>query len=73
MLNNDLPYDPKLIQKKCEDRWSKLIGIDKKDQKLKSMFMKACEALKERIIKDELERGNKDALANLVRKYQNTE
>ena len=32
--------------------------------------MRACKAVEERIVKDEVERGNKNALINLNRKYQ---
>ncbi len=72
MLNNEFAYDPNVIMKNCEDRWSRTLGINHNDKTLKSMFMKACNALQERIIHDELERGNKEALANLLRKYENT-
>ncbi|MDY0237001.1 MAG: hypothetical protein RBR71_13330 [Gudongella sp.] len=73
MLNNGSKYDPKEILKKSEERWSKMIGINKKDMKMKSMFMKACDAVRERIVMDELERGNRAALEALTKKFDGTD
>jgi len=72
MLNNTDRYNPEIILKRSEERLSKTIGI-RKDKKTKSMFIKACSAVKRRIIDDELERGNRAALEALMNKYEGSE